>query len=74
MASIPYGSLRLGHCYLSLSMMSKLTKLVMLYSLRGALDCELMANNAFAIVSIHADGRLELQGFGQQPSVELQLS
>jgi hypothetical protein len=33
-----------------------------------------MANNAFAIVSIHADGRLELQGFGQQPSVELQLS
>ena len=30
-----------------------------------------MGNNAFAIISVHADGRLLLEGFGQQPSLDL---
>ena len=32
-----------------------------------------LENNSFAIVSVHADGRLVLRGFEQQPNVELQL-
>ena len=31
-----------------------------------------LENNSFAIVSVHADGRLVLRGFEQQPNVELQ--